>query len=575
MKLIDRAKIRTKLALLALVPSLAMLLIGLTAADFLRQVHEGVDRIYLDRVVPLKDLKTIADEYAVFVIDAVNKANAGRFTAEQALHSIRNAQGRIHARWEAYLRTQLTAKEQILADQAAQRFAQADAVIGRLVERLQGMHGEVANRLQDFDGPLYEHIDPISQTISELVDLQLDVASAERDATHTLYENARQSFAGLAGGTMLFVILLGWLYYRSIIGQLGRLQHAMTRIVEQSDLSASATLEIPNEIGDLARDFDRMVARLRALVERVSGSALTLSVATGQMSDSLIQARDVADRQHGETEQVAAAMQEMTASAEEVARNTAFAADAAQQAKVLADQGQVAVAETTDAMSALAGEIATTAATLRSLEQDINRIGTVLDVIQSVSRQTNLLALNAAIEAARAGEQGRGFAIVADEVRTLAQRTQSSAGEIEVMVARLQQRSQQVGEEMASSRQSASVSMETARQAGLALAAITAAVDGISESMTQIASAAEEQTAVANDINRGVVAISDATHQGSAGMRQLEAAGHQLTQLAAALKDQASRFSRLHPVTAPAERTLQQPASSNWWATQDPQVSIG
>ena len=542
MKLIDHAKISTKLAMLALVPSVVMLLIGVLAADLLRQVNEGVDRIYLDRVVPLQDLKTIADDYAVFVIDAVNKANAGRFTAEQALHSIDQAQGRIRERWNAYLQTQLTAEEQRLVDEARQRFVQADAVIDRLVERLRGMRGGVANRLADFDGPLYDQIDPISQTIAALVDLQLDVARQEREDAHGLYTASRRAFAGLSLTAVLFVGILGWLYYRSITRQLSSLRRAMTHILEQSDLSTGAILDTPNEIGDIAREFDRMVERLREVVERLGGSAITLSVATGQMSENLVAARDVAQRQSMETEQVATAMQEMTASAEEVARNTASAADSARQAKTLADQGRGAVLETSGAMSALAGEIAAAAETIHSLEQDALGIGQVLEVIQGVARQTNLLALNAAIEAARAGEQGRGFAVVADEVRALAQRTQDLAREIEAMVARLQQRSRQAGGEMGSSRQSAQASMETAGQAGRALEAITTAVDGISATMIQLASAAEEQTAVANEINQGIVAISDATHEGSAGMTQLEAAGRQLTRLAGELRDQAGRF---------------------------------
>ncbi len=383
MKLIDHAKISTKLAVLALVPSVAMLLIGLLASNLLGRVNAGIDRIYLDRVVPLQDLKTIADDYAVFVIDAVNKANAGRFSAEQALRSIDQAQGRIREHWTAYLQTQLTPEEQRLANEARQRFAQADAVLGKLTERLRGMRGEVANQLTDFDGPLYDQIDPISQTITKLVDLQLDVAHQEREHAHALYATAQRAFVSLAATAVLVVVILGWLYHRSITSQLGRLRRAMTRILEHSDLSAGATLAVPNEIGDIAREFDRMVGRLRELVERIGGSALTLSAATGQMSDSLVQARGMAQRQSTETEQIAAAMQEMTASAEEVARNTASAANSARQAKELADQGQGAVVETIGAMSALAEEIAVAARTIESLEQDARGIGKVLDVIQS------------------------------------------------------------------------------------------------------------------------------------------------------------------------------------------------
>ena len=542
MQWIHHAKISTKIILLALVPSLAMLLIGVISVSFLRTVNQGIDRIYLDRVVPLEQLKSVADEYAVRVIDAVNKANAGRFTAEQTQAAVQLAQNHINQHWQAYLQTQLTADEQLLVKQAQTRFFAANATIEQLLAWLRGQQGNINGQLQQFDGPLYDHIDPISETITELVDLQLRVAEHEREQAQTTYQNALMIFTVLAISAIALVILLGWGFYHSIIGQFNKLHLAMIRILQHADLSVRVNLTVRNEIGELARDFDRMVDWLRELVERINGSALTLAAATGQMSSSLIETRSGAQRQLAETEQVAAAMHEMTASAEEVARNTADAATAAQQAKILADQGQLAVTDTVSASTALVENVTSASDTIRSLEQDMLGIGKVLEVIQSVTEQTNLLALNAAIEAARAGEAGRGFAVVADEVRTLAQRTHASAREIEAMVAQLQQSSRRAGTVIVNSQQRAQTAMEAANKAGLALKSITEAIGGISAFMLQIASAAEEQTAVASEINQGVIAISDATHRGNTGLAHLEMASIQLTQLATELRNHAERF---------------------------------
>lgn len=542
MQWIYNAKISTKIILLAVIPSVTMLIIGITSAGLLREVNRGVDRIYLDRVVPLEQLKIVADDYAVRVIDAVNKANAGRFTAEQAQTDVQRAQESINQHWQDYLNTQLTPEEQQLTEQAKVRFVTANAAITQLLTQLRSQHGLIAEQLHEFDGPLYAHIDPISEIITALVNLQLRVAGEEREQAQKNYLKSLLISASLAAAAIFLIMLLGSIFYRSIISQFNQLHAAMVRILEHSDLSVRVNLTAHNEIGAIARDFDRMVEWLRALVTEINNSAVMLATATGQMTASLSETRSGAQRQLAETEQVATAMHEMTASAAEIARNTSAAATAAQQAKQLADQGHIAVTETTVATTALTTNINVASDTIRSLEQDMLGIGKVLEVIQSVTEQTNLLALNAAIEAARAGEAGRGFAVVADEVRTLAQRTHASAREIEAMVGQLQLSSRQAAAAMLNSQRGSEVAMTAASKAGQALTAINDAIGGISAAMLQIASAAEEQTAVAHEINQGVIAISDATHRGSNGMEHLEMASKQLVVLAATLREHAGQF---------------------------------
>ncbi|MES9848328.1 MAG: methyl-accepting chemotaxis protein, partial [Candidatus Thiodiazotropha sp.] len=229
--------------------------------------------------------------------------------------------------------------------------------------------------------------------------------------------------------------------------------------------------------------------------------------------------RDGITKQHEQTTQVATAMTEMSATVHEVAQNTTQTAEAARQADQQANSGRDVVNAVTSSIDSLASEVGRAVETVQHVEQDSERIGSVLDVIRGIADQTNLLALNAAIEAARAGEQGRGFAVVADEVRTLAKRTQDSTEEIQEMIESLQTGVRETVTVMETSQQQAAESVDQAGRAHEALEEITRVVDTISQMSSQIATAAEEQSAVAEDINRNIVDIThvaEATSQDSA-----------------------------------------------------------
>lgn len=320
---------------------------------------------------------------------------------------------------------------------------------------------------------------------------------------------------------------------RTIARPISNAAARMGEIAEgDGDLTVSLEVHGSDEIADLSRNFNAFVGKIRNTIANVTISSAQLSTSGDEMSAIADTINHALDQQRQETEQLATAMNEMTATVQEVARNASQASDAAVQADGKASDGKRAVNQVSSSINNLAGEIDTAANVILELEKQSTRIGTVLDVIRGIAEQTNLLALNAAIEAARAGEQGRGFAVVADEVRTLAGRTQQSTQEIQAMIEHLQAGTRNAVQAMEQGKAKASLSVEQADQARKLLDEIAASVSIISDMNLQIASAAEEQGAVSEEINRNVITVNDLTNQNSDGARKTATASDDLARIA-------------------------------------------
>ena len=312
--------------------------------------------------------------------------------------------------------------------------------------------------------------------------------------------------------------------------------------VAAGDLTQKIEVHGSDETAEVLAAVRTMVENLHDMIGGINGSTDQLGAAADGMSSVAEQTSQGIRRQQGETDQVATSVNEMSATIQEVASSAARAAEAAQKASDDARAGRGVVTTAIDSIDALAHEVEQAAEAIQRLESDSNNIGSVVDVINEIADQTNLLALNAAIEAARAGEQGRGFAVVADEVRTLATRTQQSTKEIREMIEKLQQAAGQAASTMQQGRERAGASVEQAARAGEALAGITDAVVTISEMNTQIAAGAEQQGGVAEEINRRVETIRDVAGQSADGAQQTAAASEQLSGEVKQLRSLVSRF---------------------------------
>lgn len=340
---------------------------------------------------------------------------------------------------------------------------------------------------------------------------------------------------------MLALVIFVWSVNHWVTRPARRLASDLERMAG-GDFSEPVRKLTDDEIGAIALSAQRMHLDLGSLISHLSDSVAQLGSAAEQLSTSSEHSTRQVGEQQTQTDMVATAMNEMAATAQEVARSAADAAEASHQADGQARDGSRVVRHTIQVIDSLAQEVESAAEVIHRLEGDTENIGRVLDVIRGIAEQTNLLALNAAIEAARAGEQGRGFAVVADEVRTLARRTQESTQEIHDMIERLQDGAHEAVAAMEQGRAKARSSVEQAGQAGQALEAITGAVATINDMAAQIASAAEQQTQVTEEINRNVAQINHSVGETAAGAQQSSASAEELARLSEELRAHIGKF---------------------------------
>ncbi|VXD00307.1 methyl-accepting chemotaxis protein [Sphingomonas sp. 8AM] len=578
-----RAKLFASLAALGL----SIALIAGLAFWSMDRGRAAIDTIIQDRVAPMRDLKIVADKYAVDIVDASHKARNGNITVAQAADKVRQGSATLHERWKAYSLTEIDGEEKVLAQKAEADMRSADQRIAELQAILDRGDGAA------LDGfvrtKLYQSIDPVSDSIAKLVDLQLKIA--EQTGTDASADAQTKRGMMIALIVAALAVLGASLYTISgkVVGPLRRLAAALPALVTQSGTVEMPHLDQKDEIGGIARavddfrravianeqektlvvarvtdalaaglaslaqgdltsqidgefpasyatvraDFNKAALSLHDALSQVAQAAAGINSGTSdirQASDDLSQRTE---QQAASLEETAAAMDEITSTVRSTAGHANSANDAVRGATVEAERSGDVVRRAVEAMG--------------GIERSSSEISEIISVIDGIAFQTNLLALNAGVEAARAGDAGRGFAVVASEVRALAQRSAEAAKDVKT---RINTSSVQV-----------TAGVELVAEAGAALGRIVGKINEISELVSTIAASAGQQSTGLQQINTAVSEMDGVTQQNAAMVEQATAAARSLAHEVDGMMRQIGRF-RLRttmpasPVHAPQQRVV-------------------
>lgn len=502
-KMLNLISVKTKLGALVVIPIAILIVTVFMSITSMKALIESVDTLHGDRVIPLKQIKVVSDNYAVNIVDLLHKYRAGILDEHNTLSQINSAKTLAKNSWQQYLSTYLTPQESILVEQAKNALTPVLALISTYENKIRS--GALKSiSAKEFNQELYTTFDPLGLRLAALIDLQLDEAEKIKKSADEKFDFIRKLFITTA---IVVVILLSFgalQLNHSIQKPVNALKETILHIAKNTDLTYRAEIKGKDELAQMAYGFNQMLDKIHELVKDVHNATHSLAASAEEMSSISTQVSQTTSIQSEQSDAIASSINQMSTAIEDVANNAATSSELASNANKAAERGQSRIQSNIDSINQLAQTVDENTSNIGQLNKKIGEITQVVLMIQNVAEQTNLLALNAAIEAARAGDSGRGFAVVADEVRQLAHNTQNATSKINEMITSLQTAAQQAVESMENAQTNATASVEQAQESSQVLEEIVLAVDNIVDMNNQVSTTTEEQTTVASLISKNI-----------------------------------------------------------------------